>query len=196
MERLAFASILVLAMPCAAFGNDLSFTLNPAAQTYPPTYDPAICEVNSGTTQPCLLFLGTLTDTDTDGSYLSLYSLTLDFTNDPQDSAYFTVDNAFYNDVPGSFVGDPNAATDGSPVPNTYTGPIFGLDIDPSTPSGEYNLTAAIEGAGGTGDPTYSGFIEEAQFAVFVVPEPASFLMVFAALLVIALLRARIPRRC
>ncbi len=73
----------------------------------------------------CVLFTGKLTDTDP-SLRLEDISVTL--------PAGLTLDNTFFADVPG-------VLTTGA-----YTGPIFGIDIAPGTPTGVYNGTVTIQG--------------------------------------------------
>jgi hypothetical protein len=168
---LVFGAVLaVAALP--GYGNELTFTLNPAV--YPPGVDPVTCQ-DTGTS-PCVHLSGTLTDTDTDGSLLSLNGISIIFTG--SDGNYFTLDqNVFSNDVPGTLEGD----TDNNPAPNTYTGPIFGVDIAPSTPLGSYTETAEITACNLTndvncdsGNPDPGLFTVDAQFTIVVAPEPAA----------------------
>src|SRR5271165_7166829 len=109
MKKLLVLLLLGIAMP--AFAGSISITLNPSVELYPPGYATALCQVNG--TAPCVVFSGTITDTDTDSSFLFLQSVALD----PGVAAdsFFTLDNLFYNDVPGLFSGDPSAPGDGNP---------------------------------------------------------------------------------
>jgi hypothetical protein len=185
MKSLLIVSMALLGMSATAFG-DLMVTLTPSTVVYPPSSDPAQCQLNG--TAPCVVFSGTLTDTDTDGSLLYLESAAINFTV-PGDASYFTLDNTFFSDVPGVLSGDPNWATDGNPFANTYTGPIFGVDIAPSTPVGTYVETIVISAAGGTDDPLLNGFTVDEAFTVIVTPEPTSGLTMVGGLLVMAALR-------
>lgn len=164
---------------------DLTFTLDPSVETYPPGTDASICDVTG--TAPCVQFSGTLTDNDTDGSYLSINSISLIL--NAGDDAYFTLDETlFFDDVPAILEGD----TNDNFFSNVYTGPIFGVDIAPSTPVGVYDETAEISAAGGDNDPDYNGFTVDATFTIVVTPEPRSGLLILAGLLVlVALDRAR-----
>jgi hypothetical protein len=188
MKRLVFASIVLLVISNAAFGSDLTFTLNPLIEYFPPGAGAALCETN-GTSPLCVMFSGTLTDSDTDLSVMNLDSLTIDFAANPAAAAYFTTDNTFFIDPPGILVGDPT-----SPL-HTYTGPIFGLDIAPSTPPGVYSLTADLGADGGTNDPTNGGFTVTSDFTVVITPEPVSWGLVLAGFLGLGL-RARRSRSC
>lgn len=177
----------------AAFGQvgDLSFTLNSyfGAATAPNSApDPgALCSIEPG----CVPFGGTLMDTDTDDSVMSLNSIGVVFSTNPA-AGGLTLDNTFYEDVPGALSGDPNYATDnsGNP-PNEYSGPIFGIDIAPGTTPGLYMGTVTIYGVGGDGDPNDQGFAVSPslsqQITVDVVPEPGGASLVLAGLAALGL---------
>ena len=186
--RLLAVCTLFLATSSAASGNmilnliappDLTFTLSPTIEFFPPGAPAATCQTN-GTSALCVQFSGTLTDTDTDLSIISLNSLSINL-----NPTFFTEDNTFLNDVPGALSGDPNAATDGNPFPNSYTGPIFGVDIAANTPPGVYNGIAEISASGGTQDPNGNGFTVDAAFTIVVSPEPVSTGLVLAGLLLL-----------
>ena len=91
MKSLPIVSMALLGMSATAFG-DFIVTLNPNSAGYPPSFDPAQCQLNG--TAPCVVFSGTLSDTDTDDSLLYLESAAIDFTV-PGDASYFTFDNTF-----------------------------------------------------------------------------------------------------
>ncbi len=143
-------------------GSGSPASLNPSAN--PPCFQPN-----------CVLFTGTLFDSDTDLSYLYLSAIGVTFSSGPS-TGYLTLDNTFYTSVPGIMSGDPNYATDslGNPA-NSYSGPVFGIDIAPGTPFGVYTGTVTVSAAGGTGDPGDLGFTVTQGFTVDVVaPEPAT----------------------
>ncbi|HVW11884.1 MAG TPA: hypothetical protein VHC90_25055 [Bryobacteraceae bacterium] len=163
MVRL-FLLLAILGAPI--FAADLTFSLNSnsgsgsmmrlAPEGNPPCLAPA-----------CVPFSGTLTDTDTDLSFLQLDNLTVSF--DPGNpSAGLSLDNTFLAVVPGLLSGDPNYATSGNP-PNTYSGPLFGIDIAPQTPAGTYHATVTVHATGGTGDPDANGFTVSKDITVTVV---------------------------
>jgi hypothetical protein len=183
MKHLLLISVALLGMSPAAFA-DLTAVLGPSSvlQVYPPSLDPATCEQTG--TAPCLLFSGTLTDTDSDGSIININDpggISLIY-GQPTDSTYLTLDSSLYYYAPLAFVGDPTASTDGSFLPNTYTGVIFGIDIAPSIPAGTYNEVAQISAYGGTNDPMDNGFYVDMDFTIEVVPEPSSGLLILAGL--------------
>jgi hypothetical protein len=196
MNRLALVFAIVLGISATAFADpipigDVTIALTPPAiETYPPGALAFECELDSGTTEPCVIFSGTITDFDTDGSLLFLPT-------DPTLSAfsnYFSVDNTFFN-TPGVYEGD-SADTF---APNTYgPGPIFGLDIAPGTPMGIYTAYFEFAGFGGDGDPNDAGFTVDVPFTVVIAPEPGTRgLTIVAGVLAIgASLRHRRSRAC
>jgi hypothetical protein len=189
MRNLTLVAAALLGLSAPAFGS-LTFVLSPSVEVSPPGTDPATCEATG--VAPCVIFSGTLADTDADNLYyIALEDISVSFTN-PSDSAYFTLDNTFFDDVPGGLEGD----TLNNPFPNSYSGPIFGIDIDPSTPVGVYSEMAVISAAGGDGDPGYDGFTVEEGFTVIISsPEPASALTLGAGLLALVALRRGLRSR-
>jgi hypothetical protein len=187
MRNLAWYVLAIIALLAAApaYGDsiiaDVAFTLSPNIGTGSPSNlapDPG----PPCLAYDCVLFYGTLTDTDvsTDPSYpyMVLYGIDVSFSSNPA-SGSLTVDNTFYDStdyVPGVLSGDPDYADDGSGnPPNSYTGAIFGIDIAPGTALGVYTGTVTISAAGGLDDPDYSGFAVSRSFTVDVAaPEPAA----------------------
>jgi hypothetical protein len=171
---------------------DLSFTLSPSLDYYPPGADPSQCQLYG--TAPCVQFSGTLTDNDTDGSPLFINSFSLILNSG--DDAYFSADNFFdsFSGPPGVLEGD----TSKSFAPNSYTGLIFGVDIISAPPPGVYNEIAEISACGGTnGDPTCGSFFTvDADFTIQdPAPEPRTGLLMLAGLLgLVGLHRARRSR--
>jgi hypothetical protein len=193
MKRLIVCLLAALGMCATAFGS-VTFTLNPTSETYPFGALGSTCQTYSlSSSSSCVIFSGTLTDTDTDGSLTSLNSISILY-GSPGDASYFTIDNVFNAFVPAVLEGD----TLDSIAPNSYTGAIFGVDVLPTTPLGVYNETIDIAASGGTNDPNGNGFDATTGFTIdIVLPEPASGLMTLGGLLTIAvLLRARRSRTC
>ena len=162
-----FLLLAILVGPVAA--ADLTFTLNSttgsgspirlAPEANPPCLPPA-----------CVSFSGTLTDTDTDRSFLQLDSISISF--DPGNpSTGLSLDNTFMAVVPGLLSGDPNFAISGNP-PNTYSGPIFGIDIVPGTVAGTYHAMVTVHASGGAGDPGAVGFTVSKNITITVAPSP------------------------
>lgn len=167
------------AVPLSA--QDLSFTLssnsgagyvpNIAPEAYPPCIEPG-----------CVLFSGTLTDNDTDDSFLSLSNanpvlpgIGVTFSSGPA-SGGLTIDDTFGDlpTIPGTLIGDPTGLTDFG-IPNAYSGPLFGIDIASGTTPGDYSGTVTIYANGGTDDPGNLGFTVSQQITVDVLaPEPAT----------------------
>jgi hypothetical protein len=169
---LLFVAVLALST-APAYGGEFTLTLDPTQEIYPPGIDPVTCEVTG--TAPCVQFLGTLTDNDTDGSLLAITGISVIFTG--SDGDYFTLDqNVFGNDVPGILEGD----TDGFVASNRYSGTIFGIDIN-SAPQGVYTETVEISACNlsndvncESGDADPGAFTEDEQFTIVVTPEPAA----------------------
>lgn len=159
-----FLLLVIFVGPIAA--ADLTFTLNSstgsgsaarlAPEPNPPCLSPA-----------CVAFSGRLTDTDTDLSFLQLDSISISF-DASNPSTGLSLDNTFMAVVPGLLSGDPNFETSGNPA-NTYTGPIFGIDIAPQAAPGTYHATVTIHASGGTGDPNANGFTVSKAITVTVV---------------------------
>lgn len=188
--RSSVAAFLVAMLTLAASqasASDLTLTLNSAIGFGVPTNLPP--DADSCLQPNCVLFTGTLTDADTDDSFIFLNSISVSAFAPTPASGLLTIDNTFYDDVPGILSGDPNYAADGNPS-NTYTGPIFGIDIAPRTAPGVYDAVVTLFAAGGTGDPNDNGFqIEESIQVDVVAPEPASAALFFAGLLPFAIWR-------
>jgi hypothetical protein len=184
-------SALLALAAAPVYGDDLTFALTPNTGAGSPTSNspyPGNCIPPN-----CVLFSGTLTDTDTDGSYIFFDYFPIDisvtFSSSPV-SGSLSLDSTFYEDVPLLLSGDPTWATDllGNP-PNIYGPdlPIFGIDIAPGTSVGEYSGTVTINAAGGTNDPDFNGFTVSQSFTVDVVaPEPAAAGLLLGGLLALA----------
>jgi hypothetical protein len=177
MKILLTCGVALLLSP-AVFGS-LIFTVSPSTESSPPGSSTSTCQLTG--TAPCVVFSGTLSDPDTDSSFTFLNSISVNFTL-PAANGYFTVDNTFFDDVPGALEGD----TNNNPFPNSYTGPIFGLDFASSTPPGVYQGMATISASGGTNDPNGNGFTESISFTVDITPEPASELLIAGGLVALA----------
>jgi len=85
--------------------------------------------------------------------------------------------------VPAPLIGDPDWAAnsvDDAGLQNFYYGPLFGIDIAPGTPLGEYNATITLTTYGGTND-TGSGQTFSQDITVNVnAPEPSAISLLFA----------------
>jgi hypothetical protein len=177
----SFLMLVALALVTPAYGA-LVFTLDSDVGSGSPTNLPA--DPDTCLAPNCVLFTGTLDDTDTDSSIMLIgYTpdgispvITVTFFSSPA-AGSLSLDNTFYEDVPGVLSGDPTWATDGSGNPPNIYGdnePIFGIDIAPGTSSGVYNGEVTIYAAGGTGDQDYNGFSVTQDFTVNVTPEPST----------------------
>jgi hypothetical protein len=194
-------AIFIAALP--ALANDLSFTLGSnigvgVAPRIAPEPDPPCLP------SACVLFTGTLTDNDTDGSYfytgpqtglgpdedLNLNDISLTWSTSPA-SGGLTLDQTWdeyaQNSGAALLVGDPNGLADVG-VPNSYSGSVFGIDIAPGTSVGEYTGTVTIQAqrftvdSNGDFDPDGSPFTVSEQFTVVVAPEPATWGFAMAGL--------------
>jgi hypothetical protein len=164
---LSFAAVPAFAVSIS--GPDLTISLSPATGTFHPTGatpDPGDC-----LSEYCVLYSGTLTDTDTDDSIVSLISATVSFNTNPATGS-LTVDNTFLNDVPGILIGDPTFVYPSFPY-YQYSGPVFGIDVAPGTSVGTYDGTLTIYMAGGTND-SGAGETFTANFSIGVTPEPST----------------------
>lgn len=177
----AAAALALGAVP--AYG-DVIFTLSAPVQSGSPGSLPP--DANSCLPPTCALFSGSLTDTDTDGSIVLLNSADVTWSAGNPSVGFLTLDNTFFQNVPGGLEGD----TADNFFLNSYTGPIFGIDIAPGTPLGIYTGRLLIGASGGTGDPGSAGFTISQGFTVNVVPEPSPFALTLAGLFTLALYRA------
>ena len=134
----------------------------------------------------CVLFTGTLTNTDddpTDTFPMMLTGISVAFAFGPANN-FLSVDNTFYEDVP-LLSTDPDYNSDslGNP-PDTYSGDLFGIDIAPGAVPGVYSGTVTIAGEGGLGDENYSGFtISQDTTVTVLAPEPGGAGLLLAGLL-------------
>jgi hypothetical protein len=168
--------LFISALP--AFGSGLTLILAPATQTASP----------GGS----VIFSGTLTDTDMDGSFLFLNDISVNFT--PPAGSFLSVDPAgepasspntfFTNTVPGDLIGD------GVPGDDTYAGPLFQVYVAPDAPSGTYfgvfNILGGYTAPGADFDPLLS---PAAEFEVLVAPEPAAAGLMLAGLAGLAIIK-------
>ena len=177
MKSLLLGTSAFLLVSASAFAGDITVAFSPDTQVYPPSADSYACEIAGGGASPCVIFSGTITDTDIGDetlSYLTGIALS-DYTE------YFTVDNTFYN-APGVFEGN----LDSDIAPNSYTGAIMGIDINPDTPWGTYTLQAEFNGYGGDTGPDGFGNMAYADFTVVITPEPVTGGLTLIGLLALA----------
>jgi len=164
--------LLLLALASPAFAG-LVFTLN--------------SPVGVGAPGDSIIFSGTLLDDDLDTSFLFLNAIAVSFT--PPGGTFLSPDpDFFFQNVIGLLQSPPDVATD------SYTGPIFKIDVAPNTPAGTYFGTIDI--LGGRLSPDDTNVLATQTFQVSVgVPEPALGGLMLAALLCMALVRSRSQRR-
>jgi hypothetical protein len=121
----------------------------------------------SGVPGGSVIFSGTIVDTDAgtvhNGDFVYLNDIAVIF-DPPGDSLLSAPDTFFINTVPGDLIGDTN------PIDNTYSGPIFEVDIAPNTPAGTYTGTFSI--LGGYTEPLADFDVLATQTFQVVVPAP------------------------
>jgi len=102
-----------------------------------------------------VIFSGTLTYTGVPDLFLN----DIDAFFDPPGDSVLTLDkNVFFFNVPGLFsTGD------------TYTGPLFGVLIDPSASANGYTGTILMLGGG---DQSGTDVLARSNFGISLVPEP------------------------
>jgi hypothetical protein len=185
---MSFIALAVLALAVVpAHADELTFFLNSyvgygEATSVNPSGSAGFC-VSSN----CVLFTGTLTDNDVDPSPDTNPSNLLIFSPYTSAADSVTFDGALMldNTAPLSDLsGDTNYATDGllNP-PNTYSGPIFGIDIPVGTPVGVYVDAVNLDIFPTNGN---SPFTVSADVTVVVAPEPAAAGLLLGGLAVLA----------
>jgi hypothetical protein len=148
LSRILALAVLFLLLGVGQSQAQLLFSLSPNTQTG-----------NPGTE---VFFSGTLTNNG--ASNLFLNNLSFSFIG-PNTGLYLSGDtNVFFSNVPGILTPS-----------QTYTGQIFGINIDPTTPFGTY--TGTVKVLGGT-DRTTLATIGSSTFRVTVSPAPTGLLTV------------------
>jgi hypothetical protein len=180
--------LLVAALAAPLFADDLTFNLLPSTETG-----------FLGSTFPFpVVFAGTLIDNDTlntcDGDFvdcLYLNNITITFDQPATASDFTFLDGIFYSDVPQLF-SDDGPGSEGSGLYYSYgDAPIFGIQVDPNTPVGDYTGTVSIEGAIDDSANTTTVLATVAWQLDVVAPEPASFALTLVGLAAAALLAKR-----
>ena len=186
-SRISFPILSFLtfaALPVQA--SELTFTLDSDIGYGTPTSmnpDPSTCLPPN-----CVLFTGTLTDNDVDPqpdnnpSYLFIGTPYTDASDMLTFDGVLSLDNI----APiGTLSGDTECANDGFANPaNTYSGPIFGVDIPAGTPAGVYVDAVNLDITPTNGN---SLFTVSAEVTVVVVaPEPSAVRCLFAGLAAMA----------
>lgn len=155
----------------AVWASGLNWTLDFSSGTGAPTSLPP--SPDTCLAPNCVIFSGTLTDTDTDDSVTNLDSIDVSFSTLPA-AGGLSIDNTFSESAPGILFGDTSLFYQ-------YSGPIFGIDIAPGTTDGVYSGTVTLHADGGTNDPTNAGFTLTQDITVIVTPEPSALAQLLAA---------------
>jgi hypothetical protein len=143
IQTLLFAAVFaaLLAGSSVRSSAQLSLTLSPVTQPGAPGTE--------------VIFTGTLTYTGVPDLFLN----DIDVVFDPPGDSVLTLDkNVFFFNVPGWFVTN-----------DTYTGPLFGVMIDPSVSAAVYTGTIVFLGGG---DVSSTDAVARTNFAISMVPEP------------------------
>jgi hypothetical protein len=167
-----------------AMADELTFTLDSyVGSGYPTNLNP---DADTCLPPNCVLFTGTLTDNDVDPqpddspAFLVVgnpYTGAMDLTDF---DGLLSLDNI---SPPGLLSGDTEYATDGLSNPaNTYSGPIFGVDIPVGTLFGSYTDTVYLDITPANGN---SPFTVSAQVTVDVVPEPSALSLLLAGFVIL-----------
>jgi hypothetical protein len=187
----AFVSLAVAPAYADLIQPDLSITLSPnvgSGYAATGTVSSGDCTLFSY----CVQFSGTLTDNDndpTDSTFTSITGISVAFTP-TAGNTFLALDGTFDADVPTIFIGDPTFTFPSFPTYN-YVGPIFGIDIAPNTPIGEYDGILTVSTLGGTNDPNGGGQTFTQTFTLDVLaPEPASLSLLLMGLLPLAVWRS------
>jgi hypothetical protein len=192
--RAALFTLACLAVIPAYGGSapDLTIALAPDSGSFSPTGDTV--DAGDCLSQYCVLFSGAITNNDTDDSIMSLGPASVLFATTPA-SGGLSIDETFYNDVPGILIGDPTYSYPDSSPYYQYTGPIFGIDVAPGTTPGIYDGTLSVYTQYGTND-TGPGETFTADFSVDVLaPEPSAASLLLAGCLPLAIWFG-VKRRC
>ena len=191
---ISFPALIVMALAAVpAHAAELTLTLDSNIGYGGPTNLPP--DPNTCLSPNCVLFTGTLTDNDVDpqpDNYPSFLYIGIPYT-DAADTITFDSVLSLDNIAPtGVLSGDTLWASDeSSNPPNTYSGPIFGVDIPVGTPDGVYEDMVNLDitpYAYNANDEMYeagSVFTVSEQVTV-VIPEPSTAGCLFAGLAALA----------
>ena len=181
--------LLAAALAAPLFADDLTVNLLPSTETG-----------FLGSTFPFpVVFTGTLIDNDIlntcDGDFvdcLYLNNITIAFDQPATASDFTFLDGIFYSNVSPAFLSDDGPGSGGSGLYYSYVDiPIFGIQVDPNTPVGDYTGTVSIEGAIDDPANTTTILATETWQLNIVTPEPASFALTLVGLAAAALLAKR-----
>lgn len=178
-----FHVLLLTAVAAARLSaNSLSFSLSPTEEAGAPASFP-VTEA----------FSGTLTDTDTadtcdseniDCLYLNF--VTFSFDQDQATSHLSGDEEDFYLFVPG-FLSDDGLS---GGTFDSYTGPIFGITIDPLTPIGVY--TGSVSIYGGYDSQDADNLLATESWTLVASPEPADFGLAILGIVAIGFKKRRV----
>jgi hypothetical protein len=170
-KLILLSSSLLLAIPASA--DLLSFTL---AQSAIPTLPGGISDptCQNLATLDCVIFSGTVSFTTDQDYFLDDIQIVMNPANPDGGVDVTGNDNYFLDNVPGTF--GPDGIGSGS-----FSGGLFEIDVDPSTPYGIYNGTATLMAFDSGGNPIIGPNIVQ-DFQVDVIPEPGMGMLMFAGL--------------
>jgi len=164
--------LLTLVLAGVAWGDTFTFSLSPSEMDVLPG---DLSDIFQGTITPSISANEYITD-------ICIYFTTACTSPESTDNPLITLDGVTFYQTPGLFEpGDP-----------AYTGPIFGIDVDPTIATGLYSGTIVFLGGSDLSESTPWG---SAAFQVDVVPEPGTWWFVLPGLAA-ALIKITRARRC
>lgn len=174
---------LLFAAPAAA--GLISFTLDLSSISTLPggTYNPT-CQ-NLATLE-CVIFTGNFAFTGDQDYYATDIDIVMDPSNPDSGADVVGNDNYFQGTVAGIF--GPDGAG------SSYSGGLFEIDVDPSSPYGVYNGTATLVATDSDSNPI-TGPDTVVSFQVDVTPEPAMGMLMVAGLASLAAIGRRYRRK-
>jgi hypothetical protein len=181
-KLILLSSSLLLAIPASA--DLLSFTLDQSAiPTLPGGISDPTCQ--NLATLDCVIFSGTISFTTDQDYFLDDIQIVMNPANPDGGVDVVGNDNYFLNNVPGTFGPDGVAS---------FSGGLFEIDVDPSTPYGIYNGTATLVAFDSGSNPITGPNIVQ-DFQVDVIPEPGMGMLMFAGLASLAAMGSRYRRK-
>jgi MYXO-CTERM domain-containing protein len=180
----------------AAHADPLSIALDQSVLNSPQGgyYNPGC--TNSDGSLACVVFTGTITTDGLQNYYLQALYITMNSSNpdagaDVFDNTYGSAsggNNYFLSNTPYD-LGPGNYSSD----PDTYTGGLFEVDVNPNAPLGDYMGTATVDytddlDCTDSANPCTSAV----NFQVVVTaPEPAAYVLALTGLAAVAVIRRR-----